>query len=972
MKGFILDKTAWLLDKCGLMTKISEYVTWERVKKWYDTNNEINKRFLIALSPKKFKPKFGGRFLYCDGNYIQIISIADPSPANPNRAGFRPRKNLRLLDDILEIPKPESATIAVTQSFYALPATDEISTMNKANKDNLLSIISQESHAEDGELKTHDSYNDYISETIKIYNKLIYEGKTRLFENSLLLAVKGKSIDDVNDLMEKVTTSIRSKRVIFEVLEDQLSVDAFKMMQLTPQIHNRFFSTTTGDIVAACCPARNPDAKFSDTGVWMWENDVTHNAILMNYEDGSLICGHDFLVGKSGDGKSTEYLKRIKRFLEEGHHVVHIVPKNDKKTDHSRVAKELKCLFIKMGIGPDCWTPNIFQIPFDKNRMDTSISGYQKAFSNYIMFLVDIVGLMASADTTPKRNWLYSALIEMYKDAFVIDNESNVINIERWDNGQPVNYFWPNFMHLKKKLWDWMHDKRYKDAIIHNVIASLYNNLKMIETNSTFDFLINNNSLRLENPGTIIDLTSLLKVSNIQDALIYYVMAIIHTKAQLVPDGMKQPITHIQVDEGSTLMKNRRMKNLIEDSYRTFRSFDVYFSTALQDLSGIPRSTLDMMKTNTDFVMLFCNMNATNIKPLVKEFHLSPNGIRRLREKGVGKALLLFDDKEIPVYNALTDDDYFKILNKVVVNGEEVNNTENVPTVQGYRLDPRVQWIKDSYGIFLKDWLLGIEKKGIIQVPGFDYELQPHPFLGSGKKTVYLKEGLFNIVPATEEEKRKGEKDRRYYKNCSDDHFIFNLLLAGELCLLPDKIKVKDVEVTIDDNYGKDQLPDIKLKVILADDSVFCIGFEIEIEKSHTETEMQNKRDNLLSEKQEGKAEFDHIIFTGSNYHWRTTIKPAVGDQNSAPRGQDLLKKILDLIEARIQEIEANKKPESLPVFTKKFDDSEENLCIEDSDETAESNLYFEEPDLINPGIPAALYKSMNTLNISEEELAGL
>jgi hypothetical protein len=586
------------------------------------------------------------------------------------------------------------------------------------------------------------------------------------------------------------------------------------------------------------------------------------------------------------------------------------------------------------------------------------------------MFLVDIVGLMASADTVPKRNWLYSALIEMFKDAFVIDKDSNVINTEHWDNELPVNYFWPNFMQLKKKLWDWMHDKRYKDPIIHNVIASLYNNLKMIEPNSTYDFLINNNSLRLDNLGTFIDLTSLFKVSNIQDALIYYVMAIIQTKAQLVPDGMTQPITHIQVDEGSTLIKNRRMKNLVEDSYRILRSFDCYMTTAFQDLSGIPRSMLDMLKTNTDFVMLFCNMNATNIRPLVKEFHLSTNGIRRLREKGVGKALLLYDDREIPVYNALTDDDYLKILNKVVVNGEDVANTENVPTIQGYRLDPRVQWIKDNYGIFLRDWILADLKKAIV-IPGFNIEQQPHPFSGKGKKTVYIKEDLFEIQELTENEKKQGKKPKRYYKNCSDEHFIFNMLLAGELCLLPDKINVKDVEVTIDDNYGKDQLPDIKLKVILADDSVFCIGFEIEIEKSHTETGMQNKRDNLLSEKRNGEAEYDHIIFTGSNYYWRTTIKPAVGEENSAPRGQDLLKKILELIEARIQEIEANKKPVSNPVFMKKFDYSEEKTEIQDSEETAESDLYFEEPDLMNAGNPAVL-KSMNTLIVSEEELAVL
>lgn len=79
------------------------------------------------------------------------------------------------------------------------------------------------------------------------------------------------------------------------------------------------------------------------------------------------------------------------------------------------------------------------------------------------------------------------------------------------------------------------------------------------------------------------------------------------------------------------------MRKVIERMFRELRSFGGHLKIVFQDLAGVPPETILMMKTNSDYVLLLSNMSAYNIKPLVKEFNLTRNDIRRLKAKGKGK-----------------------------------------------------------------------------------------------------------------------------------------------------------------------------------------------------------------------------------------------------------------------------------------------------------------------------------------------
>lgn len=844
----------------------AEFKCFVNVKNWFKQFEEIDRRLVLSLSPTVFKPKWGGRYLYADGCYMQIISVGDPSPVNPNRQGIPPRKDLRLIDDLLDIPTGENACIGITQTAIPLPPRDEIDALENARRENILAAAMQEAENEGVFKNIHDKIIDYIAEGINEYNRAVFEGRMRMFEFSLLVAVKGKTTKDVDDLMSLIIALLDGKRVIHEIIEYG-QTDAYYMMMPTPFIKERLLSTTTGEMVARTSPLRNKNPRLAKSGHWLGLNEDTNNPIFLNFKDGSLVSGHAIVIGKSGSGKSTELLKDNKRVLEMGDEAFHIVPKADEDTNHINVCKELGGQLIKIGHmqagAQDADTnPNMFQVFFDPERMDNSLGSYQLAFSKHMSLLPDVIGLLiGDSFSDPQKNWVYSSLVELYHRRGVTDDNGNVINLDKWEDGN----FWPNFEDWRALIYEWMQDDEHKAPNVNSVLAAIYNNTTMITRKGPYGFLVNNNILKLRNRFTMVDLSELIDSPNIQDALILLITGIINTKIQCVPKGQVKKHIFITLDEGANLVKIPRMRKVIERMFRELRSFGGHLKIVFQDLAGVPPETILMMKTNSDYVLLLSNMSAYNIKPLVKEFNLTRNDIRRLKAKGKGKGLLIVGDTRINYFNSLTKDD------ERVIFGKSLKvDSENTEQSAGFCLDKRVQWVKDKHKVFLKDWLTGIPLNQVIRVPGYEMEQFDHPFK-AGKKTVYVEVGL--------------EKEDGHIKNQTKEHYLFACALAGEGSLMG--------AVATTDDYGTHQEVDVKLVFNQGTDNETVIGIEVEIERSHTAKELQEKRDRLLMRKRDGKPEFDHIIFTGTHDYYKTTLRDAVGPDYSAPRGKRLREKIL-------------------------------------------------------------------------------
>jgi hypothetical protein len=838
------------------MSFINDFKTWNRIK---SMNNDIittDRKLVESLAPTVFYPQRNGKYLQANGLIIQCLTVGDPSPVNPNRKGIPANENLRLIDDLLKLPISDDTCISIAQISISLPPQDENKELEKARRDNLILAAMQEANDE-GFVKTHDQINDFIGEDISSYNRAVFEGRLRMFEFSLLIAVKGLSVGAVDDTMSLIIALLDGKRVIHEIPEFG-EVDTYLSMMLTPFIKQRLLSTTSGEMVALTSPLRNPNPRLANSGRLLGINEDTNNPLFLNFKNGSLINGHCLVIGKSGSGKSTLLLNDDLKALQDGDEAFHVVPKADEDTSHLRVCEAMSGQLIS--VGPDF--PNMMQVFFDPERMDNSISSYQTAYSKHVMNLTEEIGLLiGDSFSDPQKNWVYTSIVELYEQSHVIDSEGNVINIDKWENGM----FWPTLEDLRDLWYTWLNDGEHKTPAIQSIIAALYNNTAMITRKGPLGFLINHNSLKLRNRFTMVDISALIDTPNVQDALIMMITSILNVKLLCRKGGEKKHI-FITIDEGANLVKIPRMKKNIERMFREFRSAGGHVKIVFQDIFGVEKDMLNMMKTNTDYIILLSNLGAYNIKPLVKEFNLTRNDIRRLKARGHGRGLFIMGDTHINYMNALDEFPTEVILGKKDLNITVKQNTE--PVINLY---PMVEWLKKDHGIFLKDWLVGVPDRQLVKIPGYDVEQFTHPFSG-GQKTVYVRIGL--------------EKENGHIKNQTKDHYFTVCLLAGELCLMGAKVYL--------DHYGTDKEADIL--AVFPDGRV--IAFEYEVEGSHTREELIKKRKRLLHKKQASDSVISDLIFF-SKQDYYPKLREALGVDFAVQRGSKLKAKIDHILESQ-------------------------------------------------------------------------
>ncbi|MEN6293339.1 MAG: hypothetical protein ABFD07_15170 [Methanobacterium sp.] len=297
---------------------------------------------------------------------------------------------------------------------------------------------------------------------------------------------------------------------------------------------------------------------------------------------------------------------------------------------------------------------------------------------------------------------------------------------------------------------------------------------------------------------------------------------------------------------------------------------------------------------------------------------------------GKGRGVLIVGDTHIDYKNSLTEDEDRVILDQIPESKIQASG------VDAYiKLDERVEWIRKYHGVFVKDWIVNKPLDQPIKVPGYAWDQLEPPFR-RGKKIIYIREGLENNDGDIEVKTFDDKEKRIKIKNQSKDHYKFVYSLAGELSLM-------DLVVTPDD-YGNRKIEGTNLKQqadliarkIQADGSEIVIAFEVEMPKSHTVNELQEKRDRLLAMKHNGKPVFDAVVFTCDNKYWKSTVKDAVGEEHSAPRGEQLKNKITEILNGKIQATE---------------DENVVSPEIQDTENLAEFGLYSSESEITEASI---------------------
>ena len=92
------------------------------------------------------------------------------------------------------------------------------------------------------------------------------------------------------------------------------------------------------------------------------------------------------------------------------------------------------------------------------------------------------------------------------------------------------------------------------------------------------------------------------------------------------------------------------------DVYPIFGGFtcDNYDSYHMASI-GFDREILDMLKANSDYVLLLGNMRSDNVEPIKKEFFLTDSDTVRLLEPGKGRGLMIIGNNHLNYVNFLSD-----------------------------------------------------------------------------------------------------------------------------------------------------------------------------------------------------------------------------------------------------------------------------------------------------------------------------
>ncbi|MGE5457714.1 MAG: hypothetical protein ACM3RX_05110, partial [Methanococcaceae archaeon] len=365
--------------------------------------DEINE----TITPLEYKETKDGKYLETNDTYIQCLKVGMLTGKYKDRQEYPTNLNPRIIDEILDIGTTKETCIELCQVIYPLPADGENEALQKARRS--VEIASAVQEQKDKVLHKHDKINDYTVEGIDEIQRQIYNGTTRLFHYVLLVAVQGITKRDVDKTMNLIRTHLDSNRILHETPIRGMK-KTYDTMQLTPYVWSKIFKKSVKvELCAKTSLLRNPNPFLADSGRFIGMNERTGNPIFVNKDDPSTICGHALELGMSGSGKSTDLLKDDIRAFLDGDAVVHIVPKKDKDTNHIRVCEALGGQLITMSD-----FPNMLQVFFDPEFMDTSKDGYLTAYQNHFTMLLESIGLLVgSGYSDQQKNSLFDALTKL-------------------------------------------------------------------------------------------------------------------------------------------------------------------------------------------------------------------------------------------------------------------------------------------------------------------------------------------------------------------------------------------------------------------------------------------------------------------------------------------------------------------------------------------------------------------------------
>jgi len=732
----------------------------------------------------------------------QCVWIGAPSPVNPMVPGFP--KNLRplVLDKILDVMISEDAQIMLTQTLIKRDSLDESEAVDKT--------LNEIEKAKEIQLQLKGQYSrryDYAAEDVERYSRQSYDGDHKTFRHSMIARIDGATRKEVDTITSMMTYALNGQNILTEIPFGG-HLRSIKAGLPTNEIIEETFTDVLGNTAAMLWPARNPIQIMSRKGVLIGFHSDARIPLYVDFESDDFMSKHFAIFGGSGTGKTTLELYIDYNAAAVNCNFIHISPKEDMGTSHLNAIKALNGQLLKIGEGTE-HDPNPWMVYFDPETMGESLEARRYAYRRTLVSLKkNIEFLIGPNFSTPMRSAFVATAKATYIKSGLVDKKGNPRNIHKWKDGKN----WPSYGDWRKTCKEWLKDESKKSK--WKSIQALLDNTEEMEEGNAWDWMDNHNTFDPSGRFITIDVSGLEE--GVKEAVTILLMDIINMRLKTPsPEAYrKKRRTILTLDEGAALLATPNQAKYIVKLIREARSGKMSVCFDNQDLDGAA-SILPVLKANTDFIILMCNMTKENVEEFGKEFYFTERDKARLMEKGKGKYLLLRLGQKIPGEVVLTNK-----MKEIFFGESNKESRAGVCISDNYEIDSRVAWIRDK-GLIASNWITKLDD---YEIEGFTPRDATSVVGGAGKFPVWIADGLINENGLIDGE--------------TEDHWVTCYLAAGELC----RAGYTDVKVN---NWGGQKIEDIP-DITCISPSGERIWIEYEHPGSHSISEIEAKKQKQL------------------------------------------------------------------------------------------------------------------------------
>ncbi len=437
------------------------------------------------------------------------------------------------------------------------------------------------------------------ADTHRILEEL-QKGTERLFNISLYIDCKAKTLDDLNILTRKIESELNSLLIIPKQASFRM-VQGFKSCMPFAKDELKIKRNITTSALSAFFPFTSSFFKFDDTGVWLGSNK---NGIPIIRDIFKLSNANGICLATSGSGKSYMAKLLISRYLLNGTKVMVIDPQGE----YTGLVKKFSGQRINLSRNSETMINPLDLMGHDYNEKRLA--------------LMSLMPVMLGEVSEPQKALLDVALTKAYEGKGICGKSP-----ETWGKDPPII---GDVLEVLEKM------EKKATSLEKTSIRSLVNRMRMY-VDGVFSFMNKQTNIDFDNQFVCFDIGNLPK--QVKPAIMFLVLDYIYTKMK---NSLERKL--LVIDEAWSLLSRTEDAGYILEIVKTCRKFNLGLFLINQEVENMLDSQAGRsVLANTAYTLLLRQKPAM-IKSVQNVFHLSEAEKIMLLTARPGEGLLLMEE----------------------------------------------------------------------------------------------------------------------------------------------------------------------------------------------------------------------------------------------------------------------------------------------------------------------------------------